>query len=65
MFTAAHFCKKCKKDMPEHLSQLHQFKDSPQRILIPSKKGDKLFIAVIAAIMLLSIISFNFTSLLP
>lgn len=48
--------------MPRHISTLHQLREAPQWILLPTGHNSTLFVAALAAAAVLCIISFSFIS---
>ena len=50
--------------MQEHFSSIIEFRESPQWILLPTRENNILFIAAVAITLILSVVSFFFTSVL-
>ena len=50
--------------MQEHFTSIREFRESPQRILLPTRESSVLFIAALAITLVLSVVSFFFTSVL-
>ena len=50
--------------MQEHFTSIKELRESPQWILLPTRENSILFIAALAMTLLLSVVSFFFTSVL-